>query len=204
MLCGAAAVFAVALLLTPDTTQSLASSSLTQATKPAIFVAPVWPAGTASNRQDARQPSQKFRPGPAAFRVEPSAAASGLPRLTHLAPALLALGLAGLYSLLRRTAASSPVFADLNLALELPVQDVPHAFASAAGRKPKKIKVRVNKSIAKRFKVTATGKLMSRRPGKSHKLQKKSANHKRTLRVRAVVGSTKLANNLKRRIGAGK
>lgn len=38
-----------------------------------------------------------------------------------------------------------------------------------------------NKSVKGRFKVTGTGKLMRRRPGKRHLLTKKSSNRKRFL-----------------------
>lgn len=44
-----------------------------------------------------------------------------------------------------------------------------------------------NKSVAKRFKVTGTGKLMRRRPGMRHILTKKTSNRKRMLRKDAVV-----------------
>lgn len=44
-----------------------------------------------------------------------------------------------------------------------------------------KVKMKPNKSVKGRFKVTGTGKLMRRRPGKRHILTKKSSNRKRYL-----------------------
>jgi large subunit ribosomal protein L35 len=46
--------------------------------------------------------------------------------------------------------------------------------------RPKGIKTR--KSFAKRFKITATGKVMRSRAGKRHLLQTKSAKRRRSLR----------------------
>lgn len=48
-----------------------------------------------------------------------------------------------------------------------------------------RIKPKTNKSVAKRFKITATGKIMYKRAGKSHLQRKKSQGAKRRLR-RAV------------------
>lgn len=42
-------------------------------------------------------------------------------------------------------------------------------------------KMKTNKSVASRFKVTATGKLKRGRPGKRHILTKKSSKRKRQL-----------------------
>lgn len=42
-------------------------------------------------------------------------------------------------------------------------------------------KMKTNRSAAKRFKVTATGKIMHRKSGKSHLLRKKSSKRKRSL-----------------------
>lgn len=44
-----------------------------------------------------------------------------------------------------------------------------------------KLKMKTNRSAAKRFKVTATGKIMHRKSGKSHLLRKKSKRRKRSL-----------------------
>lgn len=43
-------------------------------------------------------------------------------------------------------------------------------------------KLKTNKSINKRFKLTSSSKLLKHSAGKSHLLQKKSANRKRKLR----------------------
>lgn len=42
-------------------------------------------------------------------------------------------------------------------------------------------KMKTNRSAAKRFKVTATGKILHRKSGKSHLLRKKSSKRKRAL-----------------------
>jgi len=49
-------------------------------------------------------------------------------------------------------------------------------------------KMKTNRSAAKRFKVTASGKLKRRRAGKSHLLEEKRAKRKRHLRRPALVG----------------
>lgn len=46
-----------------------------------------------------------------------------------------------------------------------------------------KNKVKTNRSAAKRFKVTATGKIMHKKSGKSHLLRKKSRKRKRSLKA---------------------
>ena len=43
-------------------------------------------------------------------------------------------------------------------------------------------KMKTHKSAAKRFRATATGKVMARSPNKSHLLTRKSATRKRRLR----------------------
>jgi large subunit ribosomal protein L35 len=45
----------------------------------------------------------------------------------------------------------------------------------------KKLKKKMHKGLAKRVKVTATGKVLHRRGGKSHLLSKKSSKHRRRL-----------------------
>jgi large subunit ribosomal protein L35 len=55
-------------------------------------------------------------------------------------------------------------------------------------RRPKGIKTR--KSVAKRFKITGTGKVLRRGAGRRHLLQGKSAKRRRTLRKAALVGAT--------------
>lgn len=53
-------------------------------------------------------------------------------------------------------------------------------------------KMKTNKSIASRFKVTGTGKLKRRHPGRRHKLEKKSSKTKRQLGRPALVDGTLL------------
>jgi len=53
-----------------------------------------------------------------------------------------------------------------------------------------KVKMKPNKAMKARFKVTGTGKLVRRRPGKRHILTKKSSNRKRRLGRPAVVDKT--------------
>lgn len=55
-------------------------------------------------------------------------------------------------------------------------------------RRPKGIKTK--KSVAKRFKITATGKVMRMRAGRRHLLQAKSPGRRRKLGKAAVVGPT--------------
>ncbi|QER41371.1 50S ribosomal protein L35 [Thermodesulfobacterium sp. TA1] len=45
-----------------------------------------------------------------------------------------------------------------------------------------KVKMKTNRSAAKRFKVTANGKIMHKKAGKSHLLRKKSRKTKRHLK----------------------
>jgi large subunit ribosomal protein L35 len=52
--------------------------------------------------------------------------------------------------------------------------------------------MKTRKSVAKRFKVTGTGKLMRQRPGKRHILTKKSSKRKRSLSKAVVVDSGQL------------
>jgi large subunit ribosomal protein L35 len=55
-------------------------------------------------------------------------------------------------------------------------------------RRPKGIKTK--KSVAKRFKITATGKVLRSRAGRRHLAQTKNAKRLRRLGKRAVVDST--------------
>ena len=55
-------------------------------------------------------------------------------------------------------------------------------------RRPKGIKTR--KSVAKRFKITATGKVLRMRAGKRHLLQTKKPKRRRALGKAVVVDST--------------
>jgi len=55
-------------------------------------------------------------------------------------------------------------------------------------RRPKGIKTR--KSVAKRFKITGTGKVLFRGAGRRHLLQGKSPSRRRSLRKSKVLGPT--------------
>lgn len=55
-------------------------------------------------------------------------------------------------------------------------------------RRPKAIKTR--KAVAKRFKVTATGKVLRPRAGKRHLLASKNAKRRRSLGTEKLVDST--------------
>jgi large subunit ribosomal protein L35 len=55
-------------------------------------------------------------------------------------------------------------------------------------RRPKGIKTK--KSVAKRFKITANGKVMRRHAGKRHLLQTKGPGRRRRLRVGKLVDPT--------------
>jgi large subunit ribosomal protein L35 len=46
------------------------------------------------------------------------------------------------------------------------------------------------KSVAKRFKITASGKVVFHGPGRRHLLQGKSAKRRRSLRKASVLGAT--------------
>jgi large subunit ribosomal protein L35 len=54
------------------------------------------------------------------------------------------------------------------------------------------IKKKTNKSVASRFKVTASGKLLRGHPGRRHKLEKKSSQRKRSLGQPALVSDGQL------------
>lgn len=64
-----------------------------------------------------------------------------------------------------------------------------------------KVKMKPNKAVKARFKVSGTGKLIRRKPGKRHILTKKSSNRKRRLSKDAVVDKTQ-AKMYARLIGA--
>ena len=55
-------------------------------------------------------------------------------------------------------------------------------------------KLKTNRSAAKRFKVTGTGKLKRNKAYKRHILTKKSTKVKRNLRKSAITDSTNVAN----------
>lgn len=54
-------------------------------------------------------------------------------------------------------------------------------------------KAKTRKSVAKRFKVTGTGKLLRRKQGKRHILQKKSSKRKRSLGKATLVSDADVA-----------
>lgn len=58
-------------------------------------------------------------------------------------------------------------------------------------KKPKSIKTR--KSVAKRFKITGTGKIVRNRPGKRHLMASKNAKRRRKLGSPALVDKTDYA-----------
>lgn len=53
-------------------------------------------------------------------------------------------------------------------------------------------KMKSNKSVLSRFKVTGTGKLLRSKPGKRHKLEKKSSVRKNTLSKRDVMDDSQV------------
>ncbi|MFT3983367.1 MAG: 50S ribosomal protein L35 [Lachnospiraceae bacterium] len=55
-------------------------------------------------------------------------------------------------------------------------------------------KIKTNRSAAKRFKVTGTGKLKRNKAYKRHILTKKSAKTKRNLRQATITDATNVAN----------
>ena len=61
-------------------------------------------------------------------------------------------------------------------------------------------KMKTHKSIRKRFRVTATGKLKRRQAGKKHLLSHKTGKRKRQLR-RSITETTKIARTYVRMMG---
>ncbi len=55
-------------------------------------------------------------------------------------------------------------------------------------------KIKTNRSAAKRFRVTGTGKLMRNKAYKRHILTKKTTKNKRNLRKATVIDATNVAN----------
>jgi large subunit ribosomal protein L35 len=53
--------------------------------------------------------------------------------------------------------------------------------------------MKTKKAVAKKFKVTANGKLIFNRPGKRHKLTHKTSKRKRQLGKASVLSETKVA-----------
>lgn len=62
-------------------------------------------------------------------------------------------------------------------------------------------KMKTHKGLAKRFKVSAGGKVKHHRPGKSHLLSVKTGKRKRRLRKPLVVSLTAFAKKFKRMMG---
>ena len=56
-----------------------------------------------------------------------------------------------------------------------------------------KLKMKTNRSAAKRFKVTGSGKVMHFRAGKSHLLRKKNRKRKRNLKKDVVLSSANIS-----------
>lgn len=65
-----------------------------------------------------------------------------------------------------------------------------------------KTKVKTKKAVAARFKITGTGKLVRKRPGRRHILTKKTSKRKRFLKTDALVskGHSKI---FKKALGIG-
>ena len=61
-------------------------------------------------------------------------------------------------------------------------------------------KMKTHRGAAKRFKVTGTGKIMRRKAGMNHILEKKSPERKRRLNRRAELSGGDL-NHVKRQLG---
>ncbi|MCB1181351.1 MAG: 50S ribosomal protein L35 [Chlamydiia bacterium] len=61
-------------------------------------------------------------------------------------------------------------------------------------------KMKTNKSVLSRFKLTGRGKLLRRRPGKRHILSKKSSHRKRVLSHPGIV-DVSLEKTYKRMLG---
>ena len=62
-------------------------------------------------------------------------------------------------------------------------------------------KSKTNKSVAKRFRKTARGKIMFNRPGKSHLLGHKSRKRKRQLRGSIAVDSKAISQQIAMKLG---
>nr|YP_010330119.1 ribosomal protein L35 [Porphyridium aerugineum]UNJ17835.1 ribosomal protein L35 [Porphyridium aerugineum] len=59
-------------------------------------------------------------------------------------------------------------------------------------------KLKTSKSIAKRFRITANKKILRRQAFKSHLLEKKSSNRKRSLRNSLLVNKVQVESILKK------
>ncbi len=56
-----------------------------------------------------------------------------------------------------------------------------------------KVKMKTNRSAAKRFKVTGSGKVLHFRAGKSHLLRKKNRKRKRNLKKQVQISAANLS-----------
>lgn len=63
-------------------------------------------------------------------------------------------------------------------------------------------KLKTRKSVAKRFKITATGKVLMSKPGRRHLLTGKSSKRKRKMRKKALA-SRAFALKIKRQLPYG-
>lgn len=63
-------------------------------------------------------------------------------------------------------------------------------------------KLKTRKAVAKRFKITKTGKILRMQAGRSHILTKKSRARKRHLKKKTIV-STSFVQNIKRQLPYG-
>ena len=64
-------------------------------------------------------------------------------------------------------------------------------------------KLKTNKSVHKRFRITKKGKIKKSRAGKRHLLQHKSSKHKRRLRKSDLVASASIRGNIRRLLPYG-
>lgn len=64
-------------------------------------------------------------------------------------------------------------------------------------------KMKTNKSVQARFKVTKSGKVLFNRQNKRHILTKKSSKRKRQLKNKGTIVVTEKAKTLKRLMGEG-
>ncbi len=65
-------------------------------------------------------------------------------------------------------------------------------------------KTKTNKAAKKRCHVTATGKVLASRAGKSHLLSSMTRKRKRNLRGTKVLGSAKQAKTIKKMLAPGR
>jgi large subunit ribosomal protein L35 len=117
-----------------------------------------------------------------------------LQRGTVYIAALAALTAAGALVFWRRAFAQQPAYLgpiDLDLPTEESGFSLP-AFLAAA-----KNKLKTRKSVAKRYKVTGSGKVMRRAGMKGHMLEKKNSKRKNKLSGKVEIQSDKMSKNVK-------